>query len=214
MSKTSNIKITCPACNLRQDFVTWDTVNVLLNPEMKAKVLDKSVFNLTCVNCHTSALVQYPLLYHDQQKKYMIWLIPSEEDTKSPEIPQGPMLMPGYKLRIVKTINRLIEKIFIFNYELDDRVVEIIKNIVWKARFRRQVEPKDIYFSNAFTDKGEIIITIEMLNKKGNHNSLRIGGITSDYPLPLKYFFALGDKELDRAGWDWIDFNFPMRSGK
>ena len=142
----------------------------------------------------------------------MIWLIPGEEDNQSPEIPQDIIPMPGaYKLRVVKTINRLIEKIFILDSKLDDRAIEVIKHLVWKESLKMTVAANGIFFSNAFMEENEIAITLEMIDKNGNHSSMQVGGKSSDFPVKLDSLFA--QKVKEQPGWQWIDFNFPSKLG-
>ena len=43
MSKHHIEKVTCPSCHHEGDFEVWDSINTVLNPEMKEKVL-KSVY--------------------------------------------------------------------------------------------------------------------------------------------------------------------------
>lgn len=38
MSKNHIEKIVCPKCNTESDFVLWDSINTMLDPEMKAIV--------------------------------------------------------------------------------------------------------------------------------------------------------------------------------
>jgi RNA polymerase subunit RPABC4/transcription elongation factor Spt4 len=51
MSSFRNIKITCPACNTEGSYTVWDSVNVDLDPELKVKVMDGSLFTWICPNC-------------------------------------------------------------------------------------------------------------------------------------------------------------------
>lgn len=39
MSKHHMEKITCPSCHHEGDFEVWDSINTVLDPEMKEKVL-------------------------------------------------------------------------------------------------------------------------------------------------------------------------------
>ena len=47
MSSFRNIKITCPACNTEGPYTVWDSVNVDLDPELKSKVMDGSLPNIS-----------------------------------------------------------------------------------------------------------------------------------------------------------------------
>ena len=87
----------------------------------------------TCSSCGTEISLQYPFLYHDTKKKLMIWLLPHNlpnerellDDILATDIPSG------YKTRLVSTPFELADKIAIFDSNLDDRIVEICKILIW-----------------------------------------------------------------------------------
>ena len=64
----------------------------------------------------------YPLLYHDMDKRVMIWCAPRPLD----QLPSPP-LVAGHRLRVVHSPNHLVEKILAFDAGLDDRAIEILK---------------------------------------------------------------------------------------
>ena len=47
MSRHHIEKVTCPSCHHEGDFELWDSINTALNPEMKEKVLNQSIFLYT-----------------------------------------------------------------------------------------------------------------------------------------------------------------------
>ena len=47
MSRHHIEKVTCPSCHHEGDFELWDSINTALDPEMKEKVLNKSIFLYT-----------------------------------------------------------------------------------------------------------------------------------------------------------------------
>ena len=49
MSKHHMEKIICPSCHHDGDFEVWDSINTVLDPEMKEKVLNQSIFLYTCL---------------------------------------------------------------------------------------------------------------------------------------------------------------------
>ena len=51
MSKHHIEKVTCPSCHHEGDFEVWDSINTVLDPAMKEKVLNQSIFLYTCPNC-------------------------------------------------------------------------------------------------------------------------------------------------------------------
>ena len=83
MSSFRNIKITCPACNSEGAYTVWDSVNVDLNPELKSKVMNGSLFTWICPNCKQSFNAPYSFLYHDMTHNFMVYF----ESEKSHIIP-------------------------------------------------------------------------------------------------------------------------------
>lgn len=83
MSSFRNIKITCPACNTEGSYTVWDSVNVDLNPELKSKVMNGSLFTWICPNCKQSFNAPYSFLYHDMTHNFMVYF----ESEKSHIIP-------------------------------------------------------------------------------------------------------------------------------
>ena len=42
MSRKKQIIVTCPECKNESPFIIWESINTMLNPEMKPVVLDRS----------------------------------------------------------------------------------------------------------------------------------------------------------------------------
>lgn len=72
MSSFRNIKITCPDCNTEGTYTVWDSVNVDLDPELKSKVMDGSLFTWVCPNCKKNFNAPYSFLYHDMTHNFMV----------------------------------------------------------------------------------------------------------------------------------------------
>ena len=72
MSSFRNIMITCPDCNAEGSYIVWDFVNVDLDPELKSKVMDGSLFTWVCPNCKKSFNAPYSFLYHDMTHNFMV----------------------------------------------------------------------------------------------------------------------------------------------
>ena len=61
MSRHHIEKVTCPSCHHEGDFELWDSINTALDPEMKEKVLNKSIFLYTCPSCGETFRLNYQL---------------------------------------------------------------------------------------------------------------------------------------------------------
>jgi hypothetical protein len=109
-------------------------VNATLHPELKEQLIERELFRFHCPACGETSELVFPLLYHDPQRKRMVWLlIPDEKgqvalDQASVGLSKG--ALKGYTLRLVTNTNALIEKILIFDAGLDDRVIELMKTML------------------------------------------------------------------------------------
>ena len=69
----------CSKCGKEHIVKIYKSINVAQDPELKAKVLDGSLFLWECPDCGTSNLVAYDCLYHDPEEKIMVWMLPFGE---------------------------------------------------------------------------------------------------------------------------------------
>ena len=76
MSLTAKANGVCSKCGQTTEITIYKSINVADNPELKEKVKDGSLFLWECPHCGTVNLARYETLYHDPQKKLMLWLVP------------------------------------------------------------------------------------------------------------------------------------------
>jgi len=126
MSMPRETKVDCGGCGAPQPFVAWESLNVTLDKEQKGRLLSGELTRFKCPKCGWSGHVLYPLLYHDMEKRLMVWLCPGETNPDTGALPTE-KLMGDYHFRLVRTKNELIEKVLTFDAGLDDRVVEFFK---------------------------------------------------------------------------------------
>ena len=98
----------------------------------------------TSTVCNTTHSFIYPMLYHDIHRKYMLRLELSDEGAEKystilkslncdlpglTDFPVEMSLLPvqEYRFRIARDPNTLLEKIRIFDANLDDRIIELLK---------------------------------------------------------------------------------------
>lgn len=134
MSLKSKAAAVCSGCGEQHTIDIYKSVNVDADPQLKASVLDGSLFLWECPDCGRQNLASYECLYHDPNDKIMIWLLPFGE----PEGPQKDAIMRqaramgDYKLRIVGNAGDLIEKVMISDAGLDDKCIELVKYVAGK----------------------------------------------------------------------------------
>ena len=144
MSKSRSITITCPKCHTESEFVIWESINTMLDPEMKSAIRDRSAFLFTCPECGTKSYVDYGFLYHQMEDHIMIHYASSDENAQEiyglvtgktmPDMMKE-MFDSDYLIRIVRSQNQLREKLAIFDSGLDDRIIELFK-IFLLARYQ------------------------------------------------------------------------------
>lgn len=139
MSINTKKQIKCPGCGNLQDMTLWQSVTVSDSQDLKEDLLKGRVNIFRCASCGASALVPVPVLYHDEDKHLMISFSPCENEDKlrlfkeiretsrsSGELAE----LNDYNLRFVCSYNEFLEKILIFDNNLSDRTIEVLKLLV------------------------------------------------------------------------------------
>lgn len=151
MTRKENIDVTCPHCGSPGKHEHYGTANVTLNPELKQRVLDGSLFTFTCDNCGQSTFVQGSCLYHDIDNRLLVHFSPGASDASGLKgildslSGSGLRLSfqdDGYEVRDVPDLASLKEKISIADDGLDDRLVEIIK-VLTEVLVSQEADPVD-----------------------------------------------------------------------
>jgi len=167
MSLPEEITITCPACQHPQAFTTWQSINVTLDPELKQKLLDRSLVTFHCEKCNHTAGVNQGLLYNDMDRHVMIMLgCQNPDELESPE-PLVQKFQADYSLRLVYTMNELIEKVMILDSDLDERAVELFKiSLMASIEESQRGNNPALFFSGIFaSDKSEEQIEFALVNE-------------------------------------------------
>ncbi len=129
MSLTAQANGVCSKCGRTTEITVYRSINTAEEPELKEKVRNGSLFLWECPHCGTVNLARYETLYHDPQKKLMLWLVPDGKisETQMQAITNHTRAMGGYTLRLVRDMGELMEKVLIFDAGLDDVVLELCK---------------------------------------------------------------------------------------
>ena len=80
--KTESIAA-CSRCGNRTQLTIYKSINTAEDPSLKEKVRDGSLFLWKCPSCGQSNLARYDTLYHDPDKKLMVWLLQDENISQS-----------------------------------------------------------------------------------------------------------------------------------
>ncbi|HEX3017274.1 MAG TPA: CpXC domain-containing protein [Caproicibacter sp.] len=129
MSTQMSKDVGCPHCGAAVRTQMWPGICAQENPELRTRVLDETIFDWKCPECGYSAQFVYPCLYHDKDRKFMIYVVPngSGREFQPVDVSEKFPQLAGVKKRVVSSPAELKEKILIFEAGLDDYAVELVK---------------------------------------------------------------------------------------
>ena len=163
MSKITTEKCKCPFCGQEIEFDAYKSANVSLDPELKERIIDGSIFKITCKHCKNTFTIYYNMLFHDMKDKVMIQFAPTGYN----EIKQSIMDMieryPGMRnntSRIVKDYRHFVEKILIFEAKLNDVAMELAKVIMKYDKENSLSSESEIFFYKITDARDKIIFVI------------------------------------------------------
>ena len=139
MSRIVKKEICCAQCGTAVNTEMWTSINVTLDQNLRAKVMDESLFEWHCPQCGYRAQLIYPCLYHDMARKFMVYLIPNieQESLCDPHVEEEFPELNGIKRRLAVNLNALKEKVLIFEAGLDDKAVELTKLALSEVVFKK-----------------------------------------------------------------------------
>jgi predicted RNA-binding Zn-ribbon protein involved in translation (DUF1610 family) len=189
MSKHTTTTYQCPNCKKSSNVTIWQSINVDLDPEMRERVLDESAFTFVCPSCGFRQGLAYASLYHDLTLKFMVYWLPAANETKHQdfaELNKSAIQEPGYRLRVVSTLNRMKEKILIFGHRMDDRAIELLKRFMWSSYLEDIGTPRNkVYFSGANLQSEYPEIELVAITDSGQSRTFKVGG-KNGYPRALE----------------------------
>lgn len=156
MSTQTSKEVSCPHCGAAVKTPMWPGINAEENPELRARVLDETLFDWECPKCGYRAQFMYPCLYHDPGRGFMVYAVPngSGKEFQPVDIAEKFPQLTGLKKRVVPTLAQLKEKVLIFEAGLDDIAVELVKYAlegVLRKKYGKETE--NAYF--CYADEAE-----------------------------------------------------------
>ena len=204
-----DLKIKCPECGETGDLPVYQSVNVTREPDLKNAVLDAGLFTWTCPLCGRTIRVSYPFLYHDMHRRLMLRFEPegaqNSRDLASLTAASGLFRGTDYTLRTVQSYEQLLEKICIFDQELDDRVVELCKAVL--IRELAQEHP-ELSIRRALTDVRDGKVYIAFIDIDGDVFAIELPDDLYNRLYDLAYDLIAGS---DTGTFQVIDTDWATR---
>lgn len=162
MTAIRHDSVACEACGRSGRFAFYDSVNVTQAPQLRDAVLRRDLFRHRC-GCGHETLVIYPFMYHDMTRRFMVWLLATDQHGRPRVEELPPTRSPGYRLRAVGGLNQVIERIQIFESDLNDAVIEMVKLAV----VRSGAPPGALFFAERLVEKGKEVDAFLHVSRAG-----------------------------------------------
>ncbi|MDB6025616.1 MAG: hypothetical protein JWM68_1839 [Verrucomicrobiales bacterium] len=161
MLTTHPLPIECEKCHTDQSFVMRVRVDAVKQPQDKEDLISGKLNTFVCPKCRFTKVYDCPLWYEDKKKNLMVLVVPSFAQIEHRYPPPG--IRKTTQLRTVTTRNQLIEKIFLRDARLDDRVIEYLKVQMRTDALRRSI-PVDgnlMFTGVELNDDGEPVLQFQ-----------------------------------------------------
>ncbi len=148
MSEQYNYRINCPQCNTEQEVVLYEAINVDEQPELRELLMQNQLNVIQCTKCQYHFRIDKPLVYKDPARRAMIYWIPTPDDATDKGEEQFQTYMEGItqllpddidlpQVQLVFSRVELVERIFMLEEGLDERIVEYIKYLIYTKNIER-----------------------------------------------------------------------------
>lgn len=170
MTRKQKIKLTCPKCGRPFQAEIFHSMTAQDDPELAQKLYSddyRSLFQTRCPKCGFEASLVFPVLFNDLYAGMMIQFDPDVEHrtqnlnefaekinrTRADMEKNGPY-KPTYRFRFVSGLKEFKEKALIFRDGYDDRLIELVKMILFFKMFEQQpdIVIQELYYAGRNRD--------------------------------------------------------------
>jgi len=160
-ANTYHVQLSCPHCGRKSTYTMRTLIDTGIDPHAEGKLFSGGLFRSTCPFCHKNQEVSYSCMYHDHARKLLIGYADNEKDEAEMRLRMNGSFhqdelddalkewTSACTTRIVTSINDFQEKVLIFHFNLDDRLIELAKYMTRMIAEEQQPELKmDILLFN------------------------------------------------------------------
>ena len=119
-------RVTCPACGEKHDGALVQTINTQTNPQDKQRLLDGELNVLACP-CGKRTQLAANLLFHDPDASYYCQVVPGGDRAMDEATAAFAASGVSGTLRLVPSLNALVEKVKLLDAGLEDWAIEMTK---------------------------------------------------------------------------------------
>lgn len=158
MSEKRPYRIACPRCSKEQAVELYESVNVKTDPALREDLMHNRLNAVTCTHCAFAFRVDKNLLYSDPDRRLLIYWIPAAEaDYASGEEQFAALLkdmtavlpsdVRAPDVHLVFNRTELVERIFLVEAGLNERLIEYIKYTIYTRNARVDPARKALLFN-------------------------------------------------------------------
>jgi hypothetical protein len=135
-------RVACPACGAQHDGTLVQTINTQTNPKDKERLLAGELNVIDCA-CGKRAQLAANVLFHDPDKHYYCQVVPGGE--RAMEEAAAAFAASGVSgtLRLVPSLNALVEKVKLLDAGLEDWAIEMTKVLLLASISPAGADPSD-----------------------------------------------------------------------
>lgn len=160
MSQQNTYPIRCPKCGQEQTVSLYDAINVKEEPALRAQLMENRLNSVTCAACGFAFRVDKNLVYSDPDRKLLVFWVPTAEIDYSRGEEQFISLLGDLSrllpddvnapsVHLVFTRTELVERIFLLEAGLDERLIEYIKYTLYTRNASRLDPATKVLLFNA-----------------------------------------------------------------
>jgi hypothetical protein len=147
------------------------------DPDAEKNLFNGAMFSYTCPFCHEDQDISYSCLYHDQARKVLIGYADNEKDETEMRLnlsgsyhrDELDQVLRDWSSsctkRLVTSISDLQEKVLIFHFNLDDRLIEIAK---YMTKMIAEEQQPQLKIDSLFFNHGENGYSFVIVNEEGS----------------------------------------------
>jgi len=178
MSQSKFHEITCPKCRQPAEVELYDSINTRTDPYLRNALMESNLNSTTCSNCGHAFQIEKPFLYNDPDRRLMIYWVPAnDEDQETGEKEFQDLLscmtaaMPNGielpEIHLVFCRSELIERIFLRENDLDERIIEYIKYMILvKNEERIRIADKTLLFNAEDSNEKSLCFVVQDIRTK------------------------------------------------
>lgn len=212
MTKIIRGSAVCNNCESEYTVDAYASVNTNLDPMLKEKILEDTLFKTICNKCGSTNYIAYDLLYHDMDNKTMIFLrLPTQDNSLDMEAFSDDTfgVMKEYKFFVARHPSHLMERIRTTDYGLDPRLIELYK-FLWKSKHNLPLEtPFEYLFFDTISSDTNPIIKFILLTEPRTSEILE-DSLNDEMLQTAQRWIDLLEPKLEHKKWYLIDWQFPF----